>query len=266
MAQYFETLQLDARRTTVDVGAAPMNRGQRRRMPHLVPITTLFGWEGIHDFAVEQRLYSTGWALFTFLVNQHRSELARYLELLDGSDGPPKETGSQRALRVWPEAIPSLPLGVVDEELRQWLVGGNHVILHFNVQAQKWPTTEHALGDADVYAMRALLLAAAKREAEAKASLQAALATEPIHVLARLVGVAYFKVAVSPAEGRAAAAAHPDDWRAWYLDAIALARAEGESAEEQAAEARICELIAQNRVVVAPVTACPEDQRRTASP
>ncbi|HSS00161.1 MAG TPA: DUF1570 domain-containing protein [Kofleriaceae bacterium] len=261
MATYFETLQLDRRRTSIDVGVAPMNRGERRRMPHLVSIATLFGWQGNSDYAVEQRLYGTGWALFTFLVNEHRNELARYLELLDASRGPPKETMVDRGRRVWSEAVPSLPLSAVDEELHQWLMSGHHTVLHFNLQGQQWPITESNVGDADVYALRAMLLAMAGREADARASIQEALSVEPNHVMATLVGALYYKdkLDVTPEIGRTVAAAHPDDWRAWLLAVLALSRAEGESPEEQAAEAKVCELIAKNPGVVSPVTTCGDD-------
>lgn len=259
MASYFETMQLDRQRTGIDVGVAPMIRGQRRRVPHLVPVATLLDWQGSHDFAVEQRLYGTGWALFTFLVNEHRNELARYLELLDSSRGPPKEKILDRGRRVWSEAMPSLPLSAVDEELRQWLMSGHHTVLHFNLQAREWPVTERALGDADVYGLRAMLFALGDRQAEARASMEAAFTVEPDHVMAQLVRAVFFKDQLTPALGRAAAAAHPDDWRAWYIAALALLQTEGESPEELAAESHICELVARSPGVVAPVTTCAED-------
>jgi hypothetical protein len=101
-----------------------------------------------------------------------------------------------------------------------------------------------------------MLFTIAGSDTEAKASAQAALSLEPNHVTAQLVSASYFKDKLTPALGRAVAAAHPDDWRAWFLDAVALFRAEGESPEQQAAEARVCELIARNPAVVSPVSTC----------
>jgi pimeloyl-ACP methyl ester carboxylesterase len=140
-------------------------------------------------------------------------------------------------------------------------MSGHHTVLHFNLQAREWATTERALGDADVYGLRAMLSAMTDHEADAKASIRAAVSLEPNHVMAHLVGAIYYKDKLSPAVGRAAAAAHPDDWRAWVLAVLALFRAEGESPEERAAEARVCELIAKNPAVVSPVSMCEAEQR-----
>lgn len=266
MAIYFQTLQRDIDRTTVHVGVPPRNPGARpRRMAHLVPASELLAWRRGGPLNVRSGLYSTAWALFTFLINEHREELLRYLQRLDDPDRPPEEPAHVRGLRVWSEAFPSLPLEAVDRELRRWLISGQHLVMHFKLEPRAWPITERLLHDVDVYALRGFLLAEASRTSESLDNVKAALAIDPRHVLARFVGWSYHEMAISPLEGRALAAAHPDDWHAWWLAADAIHHVEGETAEVAAAKVKACELIARNPVVVAPPKLCPERDNASAS-
>ena len=254
MADYFETVELDPDRTTADIGVAPQRRGQPIQMAHLIPIAKLFAWTA--PAPNEQREYSTAWALFTYLINEHRTELGRYMQLLDSSFDP-KATPADRAARAWSEAFASLPISTVDSVLQQWLVTGHHLVLHVNVQLRTWPIAERRLGDADVYAVRGLLRAvAAKQEAQAHQDLAAALAAEPTNVLARLLTVVLDHAKITPEDGRALTVAHEDDWRAWLLATIALSDAPGNEAAVQVARERACELIAANPALSPPGTLC----------
>lgn len=254
MAEYFETVELDPDRTTADIGVAPQYRGQPIQMAHLMPIARLFAWAA--PARNEAREYSTAWALFTFLINEHRAELGRYTQLLDSSFDA-RATPADRAARAWSEAFPSLPISTVDGVLQQWLVTGHHLVLHVNVQLQTWPITERSLGDADVYAVRGLLrVAVGNQEAQAHQDLAAALATEPTNVLARLLTVVLDHAKLTPEDGRALTVAHEDDWRAWLLATMALSAAHGNEAEAQAARERACELIAANPALSPPATLC----------
>jgi hypothetical protein len=252
MAEYFETVELDPDRTTADIGVAPQYRGQPILMAHLMPVAKLFAWAV--PARNEDREYSTAWALFTFLINEHRAELGHYMQLLDSSYEP---TSADRTARAWSEAFPSLPLSTVDGALQQWLVTGHHLVLHVNVQLQTWPIAERGLADADVYALRGLLHAAvAKQEAQAHQDVAAALAAEPTNVLARLLTVMLDHAKITPEDGRALTVAHADDWRAWLLATIALSGAHGDEAEIQAARERACRLIAANPALVPPAVLC----------
>jgi len=254
MAKYFETVELDPDSTTADIGVAPQYRGQPILMAHLMPIAKLFAWAA--PARNEDREYSTAWALFTFLINEHRAELGNYMQLLDSSFDP-EVTPADRAARAWSEAFPSLPLSTVDGVLQQWLVTGHHLVLHVNIQLRTWPIAERGLGDADVYAVRGLLHAVvANQKAQAHQDLAAALAAEPANVLARLLTVMLDQAKITPEDGRALTGAHADDWRAWLLATIALSGAHGDEAEIQAARGRTCELIAANPALVPPAALC----------
>jgi len=254
MAEYFETVELDPDRTTADIGAAPQYRGQPILMAHLVPIARLFTWDA--PGKNESREYSTAWALFTFLINEHRAELVHYMQLLGGSFDL-VATEEDRVARAWSAAFPSLPLSTVDAVLQQWLVTGHHLVLHVDVQLRARPVTERGLGDADVYALRGLLHARiASHEAQAHQDMTAALAAEPTNVLARILSVALDQAKLTPEAGRALTAAHEDDWRAWLLATMALSDVPGNEAEAQAARGRACELIAANRALVPPAALC----------
>jgi hypothetical protein len=244
MAKFFETVELDPDSTTADIGAAPQVRGQRMVMPHLVPISTLFEWERIAPD--ESREYSTAWALFTFLINEHGPELQRYLELLDQPIERDVSREAWRA-RVWSEAFPSLSLSTIDAVLQHWLVTGHHVVMHVKLELRASPIAERGLGEPDVLALRALLRPwVPAQQAQIHAEVAAALALEPTNVLAWLVRFANDHDNIPVEVGRAIAAAHPDDWRAWLLAAIALDRAHDDPAELAAAHARMCLLIGQN--------------------
>ena len=254
MAKYFETVELDPDRTTADIGVWPQYRSQPIRMAHLVPISTLFAWAAVGRN--ENREYSTAWALFTFLINEHRAELAHYMQLLDSSFDP-EAMPADRAARAWSEAFPSLPISTVDAVLQQWLVTGRHVVLHVNIQLRARPIAERGLGDADVYALRGLLRARiTSQRAQAHQDMAAALAAEPTNVLARILSVALDQAKLTPEDGRALTVAPEDDWRAWLLAMMALSGATGNEAEARAARGRACELIAANPALAPPADLC----------
>jgi len=255
MADFFQTLRLDVERGTADIGGAPTYRGQPVRMAHLIPVERLFAWEKLS--AHEEREYSTAWALFTFLINQHRDELARYMQLLDEVGKPRAATTGQDAAALWREAFPSLPLAEVDSELQRWLLVGSHTMLHFTVQLGNWSVTERALGDADVYAARGTLCAlVADRPAEARSDAAAALALDPGNVAARLLVSALDHASITADQARAMTAAHRDDWRAWWIAAVTLSRAGADARELANVRTAACRLFSQNPALFAPSDLC----------
>jgi hypothetical protein len=256
IAQYFETIQWAPDGENVDVGVAPQIRGQVVQLPHLVSISTLFSWNEIRDGMEERSFYSTARVLFTFLINEHRDELLRYLQLMAATGDAAKGPWKEQAARAWTEAFPSLTPAALDGELRQWLVHGRHLVPHVHVQRQDWPVSERALSDADVYAIRAWLYREHDKVHE-RESVTAALAADPTNVLARLLGADLEGPTPSPTDARAITAAHGDDWRAWWLEAFAISAARGDPAELQTAATKACALIAQNPAVVAPPKLCP---------
>jgi hypothetical protein len=256
MAKFFETVRLDPDSTTADIGVAPQTlHGGPQQMAHLVPTAKLFSWKAISEH--EDREYSTAWALFTFLINQHRNELAHYMQLLDSDDEAELTVTPERIAHVWAEALPSLPPSQADIDMRQWLVSGSHVVVHLNVQLRDWSVTTRALNDADAYAARGLLRATVTGQtAQARADLAAALAIDPTHVLARLVTTALDEKPMTVADAHALTAAHADDWRAWLLTLQALASVHGEQEDILAARAKTCELAAKNPALLLPPKLC----------
>ena len=118
------------------------------------------------------------------------------------------------------------------------------------------PITARRLSDAEAYAVRAYLLDGPSPEEQARGRSERAraLALEPTNVLAWSINVAYGAVPTVDV-GRAIAAAHPGDWRAWWLDSMALEA--GDPAELDHARSQACGLLAHNRALVAPPRLCP---------
>ncbi len=254
MAAYFEGAQLDDSRTRVTLGAAPLRYGSTAQ---LAPVAKLFDWNQTLPSRVESPLYQTAWALFAFLINEHKAELAHYLWLIDRIDpaGGPVPEQQQRA---WDRGFPSLPVEKLDAQLDDWLEHGSHYELSFYVRPTDTPVTARRLSDADAYAIRAFLLAGPTPEQEARGLEERAraLALEPTNVLAWTFSLVY-RHKPTPEVGRAIAAAHPGDWRAWWLDTIALEGGGGDPAELDHARGQACALIAGNRALVAPPRLCP---------
>ncbi|HET7502918.1 MAG TPA: DUF1570 domain-containing protein [Kofleriaceae bacterium] len=256
MAEFFETMRVDA--TTADVGVAPSYRGAPLRMARLVPISKLLMWGAPSED--ESREYSTAWALFTFLMNTDRGELLRYMQLQDKKGSSRDKTTAEQAEQLWREAFPSLPLDDVDSKLRRWLVTGAHVVSHFNVRRQDFATSERALGDADVYAIRSMLEAIfADHRDRARAAATESLAAEPSNVLGRLFAAALNRAEITIDQAHAMTAAHGDDWRAWWLTVEALTAAHGDAADIDNARSNACALIAKNPALAAPEGLCPDE-------
>lgn len=261
MAAYFEGAQFDARETMVTLGAAPLRYGNNARM---ASVAMLFDWSRTLPAGIEHLLYQTAWALFAFLINEHKAELAHYLWLIDHAGDPAKGAWRVQQQRAWKRGFPSLPLDALDAELEEWLQHGSHHELSFYVRPTELPITARRLSDADAYAVRSYLLdgQTPHQRERGRAERAAALALEPTNVLAwslRVMDGENPSVRV----GQAIAAAHPDDWRAWWLATIALENG-GDPDELDRARSQACELLARNDALVAPPRLCPADLHASA--
>jgi Protein of unknown function (DUF1570) len=256
MAAYFEGAQLDAGQTTVTVGAAPLRYGSTARM---VPVARLFDWSRTMPAGIERPLYQTAWALFAFLINEHKAELAHYLWLIDRAGDPSNGAWRVQQQRAWERGFPSLPLDELDARLQDWLDHGSHHELSFYVRPTDLPITVRRLSDADAYAVRSYLLdgQTSEQRERGRAERSQALALEPTNVLA-------WSLRVMDGEkptvhlGQAIAVAHPDDWRAWWLATLALENG-GDPDELDRARQQACALLARNGALVAPPQLCPGD-------
>jgi len=244
LAQFFETIRLDVHDGTAELGRAPEHNGQPMQMHHLIGLPTMFDCEELS--CADEGFYVTAWAVFTYLQNTHAAELARFEQLLAArKDWQP----------AWSEAFPRLPVMVLEDELRVWLTSGRHRVLRFTVKFQDPPVSAHALGEANVHMIRALLAGNKPAGEDARAAkrreVETALRIDPTSVLANLVSVELDNKPTREA-ARAVAAAHGDDWRAWWLLALVI-----ESGDEaMAAARRACQLAAANPAVVPPAGLC----------
>jgi hypothetical protein len=231
----------------------------------MAPPALLFNWGGPLPSRVERLLYQTAFALFAFLINEHKAELAHYLWLIDRTGDPANGPPQIQRQRAWEQGFPSLPVDDLQDQLGDWLRNGSHQELTFHVRPRDMPITTRQLSDADAYAIRAMLLGGSTPEQQLREleERSRALALEPTNVLAWSAKVTGGGRPTA-GEGRAIAAAHPDDWRAWWLAVLALEDGGGEPSELDHARGQACALLARNRAVVAPPRLCPADQRTSA--
>lgn len=203
LAKFFETVNLDPDSAKGDVGAP-----DRETVAYLREVTPLPAWQMFACKSLrcmDARFYATAWAMFSYLANTRPRELLDYAQRLD--EGTPD---------AWAATFPDLGPNELDHQVRKWLAYGKHTVWRFDVALKHWPIAERVLRDADVYAARAVLLHQFRTPDVAPPELARALAEDPTHLLANLVKVAYDK-SIALDTARAVAAAHPADWRAWWL-------------------------------------------------
>lgn len=260
-AQYFEPVSLDPTNPVAVVGAPPPVRkrplkygADPMRFDHLISVGELLRWRGMPTD--DRRKYYTAWGLFAFLITTRRQELDTYFDLIDRTDRATQDAGD-RAIELWTQAFPSLSLATVDAALRQWLFAFDHTRLQIHTPLRRWDRRERALSEADARAIRGLLHSKlARRRAEQRRDVAAALAADPANTLAWLLHVIKDDGAITVEQARAVTAAHLDDWRAWLLVMLALHRANGAPAEFAAAHVTLCQLAAANAALDLPGGLC----------
>jgi hypothetical protein len=241
IAQFFETSSLDAKNVNVDVGEPLPKLVHEIHALTLLPGDQLFACtRETRPDCRDPRFYMTSALLFTYLMNERPQQLVQLETALAADDRD-----------AWVHALPDLPAAQIDATLRAWLINGRHQIWHFHVALQQATIGERTLVDADVFAARALLRTAFHRDQVAVDD-QRALAADPTNVLARLIDD-YLTKHVATAEAHATAAAHPDDWRAWYL----VLRAGASAAEGATVHDKICALTAGDATAIVPKGMCP---------
>jgi len=156
------------------------------------------------------------------------------------------ELPSDKHVQAWNEVFPDLPPTALDHKLYRWVKIGDIRLPRVPVTVRDVPTSQRALGDADVLVARAVLEGthredltklSADEAASVRADLDAALAIDRTHLLGNL-SKAELTRSIAPDDARAVAAAHPDDWRAWRL----VERALRGTPEGEAAHAKLCAL------------------------
>lgn len=188
LAEYFATIRIFPDHDGFDLGSPIKERVRDLNALRPEPLAELMACGG--GDCLNARFYATAYALFTFLISEHRAELFALIEKL-------------------PDAS-TAPILALEPAFLEWVAHGQVAVSRFDIRLEDPPVTEgRALGDADVLAVRALLRGGRGDD------LAQAFAKDPTNLLARLVQAATGSIA--EADARATAAAHPDDWRAWYL-------------------------------------------------
>jgi hypothetical protein len=241
IAQFFETTSLDAKNLNVDVGEPLPKLVHEIRAMTLLPGDQLFACtRTTQPDCRDPRFYMTAALLFSYLMNERPQQLVALETALAAGDP-----------NAWSITMPDLPPATIDAVLRGWLVTGRHQVWHFRVALQHATIAQRTLGDGDVWAARALLRVGFHRD-QIAGDVQRALAVEPTNLLARLLDD-YLTRHVGTAEAHATAAAHPDDWRAWFL----VLRAQTGAVEGAAVRAKLCALSANDAAVTVTKGLCP---------
>jgi hypothetical protein len=228
MATYFETVALDIKRKTVDVGTPPLvleavRHAGIRSVSHML---TCWRCGNLQIF------YATAWTMYAYLRNNEPKRLAQLEQLF-------QEMPSDRA---WAKIFPDHPIGDFGYELNQWLRVGDLKIWSYTIELQEWPVVQRTLGDADVAAVRAMLLPSRSDSAQLA---QTALALDATNVLANIVEQKRHKAQLTSELAGRIAAAHPDQWLAWQMVRDSATTAE----DRKAAEDKMCKLVLENRAL-----------------
>jgi Protein of unknown function (DUF1570) len=240
LATYFETLRI------ADDGSFDLGAPNELRLKWLLRTGPMNAAELLEcrGHCLDPQFYATAWALFSYLENRFPDRLMRYVQRL--ADVP---ANSQSA--VFTEVFPELTPGELDHTLATWVKVGDVRIHQFRAKLRTWPVTVRALGDADVLAVRGFMRYLHAPRGPVPDEITAAIAADPTNVLARIVEAAPTRHA-DAAAARDVATAHPDDWRAWWLVAIAASSLD----ERQDARAKMCAALPKNPAVLPPLM-CP---------
>jgi hypothetical protein len=237
IAGYFETLRLDEARGKVDVGRPLDFRVRQIRSDGLTPTAALFACE--QPACMDDRFYATTWALITYLVNHHRSELVQYMARLI-------ETPKEQQSKLWAEVFPALPPAALDHELAQWAAYGKIQVSEYKHELTATEATQRGLLDSDALAARGLLRYLFAPNA-VPAEITEALSLDATAVLPNMIRAAVVKE-MDGEKARAVAAAHPDDWRAWWL----VGRATSGTKDSHEARVKMCALLEKNPAALPP--------------
>ena len=242
LASYFETIELDEHQQTIDVGVPSGVRVRELRTDRPLPVATLFACKQLS--CIDERYYSTAWALFTYLMNRYPGELMTYMAHL--AEGPPGIEDTAWGLAFPAELTPAR----LDHDLAQWIASGSVKVREYALKLQSWPVRQRALGDADALAARGLLRFLFDRD-QVPPEIAQARAADPDEVLAALVQAMHDRT-IAPDVAHRIAEAHADDWHVWWLVWLAV-RTTGEEPE---ARSKLCDGAAKASVVM-PIALCP---------
>lgn len=186
MAKFYETVEIGD--DYADLGRAPDYRGQPLVIHHLESLPAIFSCKALA--CADYAFYATAWAFYTYLANAHSDLLAAYEAALVQTRAP------DAAMR---QAFAGVDVGQLDQDMRHWLVTGNHRVLHFKVHFEEPAVAVRELHDADVYAIRAFMrFEFVGDRVHAKQDLAAAEALQADHPIVRALKTAVCGPACRP--------------------------------------------------------------------
>jgi Protein of unknown function (DUF1570) len=243
VAGYFETIRLDEAHATIDVGVPLENRLRQLSEGGLTPAAQLFTCD--HAECMDDRYYATTWALMTYLVNERPKQLGEYMDRL-------VQTPAADQAQLWPAVFSDLPAEKLDHELVKWVHYGSIKVLKYNVALRDSAATEAPAAEADVLAAKGLLRYLSAPQTPS-AEIARALTLDPTNVVANMINATRQKT-VAPELAHSLTAAHPDDWRAWWL----AWRAASDNDQSREAREKTCGLLEAHPIAV-PIEACARD-------
>lgn len=233
VASYFETMQL-AEDGSFELGA-PFDSWLRllRQPAGGASVAKLFACT--KPSCTDAPFYATSWALFAYLMNRRPDGLLRYVQRL-------VELPVDAQAAAWPEVFPDLTPDKLDGILSDWIRTGDLTVHRYKIKLRDFAATQRSLGDGEIYTARALLR---YRTGEPPTTeLAAALAADPDNVIANMIHMDVEKPDLSLAQRLTAA--HPDDWRAWWLHKLITK----DSDEARHDMERVCALLARTPAVL----------------
>jgi hypothetical protein len=236
LATFYETADLDGNR--VDLGKPTEGRVSQLQREHTLPLAEMFACK--EPSCMDGRFYSNVWALFTFLATEHANELVDYMNQL-------AVTPESQQDALWARAFPSLAsLDEADHAFHAWIAHGKILVRQYTVKHGTWDVQDRPLTDADALAARGTARFVIDRD-KLPVEITASIAADPNEIVARMIE-SRVSNGIPVDAARAIVAAHPDDWRAWFL----LNRALHEGSEAHDAYLKACELVAKSSVTVPP--------------
>jgi hypothetical protein len=199
-------------------------------MLRLVPGEKLFACREL--ICRDGPFYMTSGLLFSYLANTHAEQLLKLEDEL-----------ARNNPNAW-DAVGIAPADL-DRLVHEWSIAGRHQVWTYKASLARSRVTQRTIAEPDIVAIRAYL----EYLFHAKApGLDRELVADPTNVIARLTELHRTKK-ISIVDARATAAAHPNDWRAWWLVTVA-------DPQDNASRAKMCNLLDGD---VSPGGGCPPD-------
>jgi hypothetical protein len=214
LATFFETLVYDRASGEVLIGL-PQPLHLQLLASHQGPLKVQETLQGTLKDDDTQLFYATSWLLAHYLIGRQRTAFTSYMRALDAGLPPSA---------AWKQSFAELTPEILQAELRGYARGGFHMSISRQLKVAEVPVEERPVPDAEVHALRALLLLRAGGErvtpplrAQARMEIAEALRQDPNNVLAHGVRAFVLEEPVDRAVARQLTERQPDSWLAWTV-------------------------------------------------